>query len=129
MAAAAEGIVISDANQPGNPLIYVNDGFARLTGYSRGEALGRNCHFLQGQDTDPAALEQIRVSLRERRDCLVELLNYRKDGTPFWNRLSITPLQDVQGRLTHFVGVQSDITARKLGGAVSSGQRRDSRLQ
>jgi PAS domain S-box-containing protein len=114
MGAAAEGIVISDPSQPDNPLIYVNDGFERLTGYRRDEVLGRNCRFLQGEGTDPAVLEQIRESIRERRDCLVELLNYRKDGTPFWNRLSIAPLQDAQGRLTHFVGVQSDITARKL---------------
>jgi phosphoserine phosphatase RsbU/P len=114
MGAAAEGIVISDPTQPGNPLIYVNDGFERLTGYRRDEVLGRNCRFLQGQGTDPVVLEQIRESILERRDCLVELLNYRKDGTPFWNRLSIAPLQDTQGKLTHFVGVQSDITARKL---------------
>jgi PAS domain S-box-containing protein len=114
MGAATEGIVISDPNQPDNPLIYVNDGFERLTGYSRREVLGRNCRFLQGTGTDPAALEQIRACIRERRDCLVELLNYRKDGTPFWNRLSIAPLRDANGRLTHFVGVQSDITARKL---------------
>jgi sigma-B regulation protein RsbU (phosphoserine phosphatase) len=114
MAAAAEGIVISDPHQPDNPLIYVNDGFERLTGYSRKEVLGRNCRFLQGPGSDPTALAQIRECIRERRDCLVELLNYRKDGTPFWNRLSITPLWDAQGRLTHFVGVQSDITARKL---------------
>ncbi len=114
MGAAAEGIVISDPNQPDDPLIYVNDGFERLTGYSRREVLGRNCRFLQGPGSDPAVLEQIRECVRERRDCLVELLNYRKDGTPFWNRLSITPLWDAQGRLTHFVGVQSDITIRKL---------------
>ena len=114
MGVAAEGIVISDPNQPDNPLVYVNDGFERLTGYSRQEVLGRNCRFLQGHATDPAALEQIRECIRERRDCLVELLNYRKDGTPFWNRLSIAPLRDDSGRLTHFVGVQSDITGRKL---------------
>ena len=114
LGAAAEGIVISDPNQPDNPLIYVNDGFERLTGYSRQEVLGRNCRFLQGAGTDPAALSHIRECIRERRDCLVELLNYRKDGTPFWNRLSIAPLRDGEGRLTHFVGVQSDVTARKL---------------
>jgi len=114
MGAAAEGIVISDPNQPDNPLIYVNDGFERLTGYSRSEVLGRNCRFLQGPGTDTTALELIRECIRERRECHVELLNYRKDGTPFWNRLSIAPLRDAKGRLTHFVGVQSDITARKL---------------
>ncbi len=114
MGAAAEGIVISDPSQPDNPLIYVNDGFERLTGYSRQDVLGRNCRFLQGSGTDPATLEQIRECLRDRRDCLVELLNYRKDGTPFWNRLSIAPLRDDKGSLTHFVGIQSDITARRL---------------
>ena len=114
MGVAAEGIVISDPGQPDNPLIYVNDGFERLTGYSRQEVLGRNCRFLQGAGTDPAALSHIRECIRERRDCLVELLNYRKDGLPFWNRLSIVPLRNAEGRLTHFVGVQSDITARKL---------------
>ena len=114
MGAAAEGIVISDPNQADNPVIYVNDGFERLTGYSRQEVLGRNCRFLQGEGTDPTALQQIRDCIRERRDCLVELLNYRKDGSSFWNRLSIAPLCDDKGRLTHFVGVQSDITARKL---------------
>jgi len=114
MGAATEGIVISDPNQSDNPLIYVNEGFERLTGYSRREVLGRNCRFLQGTGTDLTALVQIRECIRERRDCLVELLNYRKDGTPFWNRLSIAPLRDANGRLTHFVGVQSDITARKL---------------
>jgi PAS domain S-box-containing protein len=114
MAVAREGIVISDPNRPDNPLVYVNDGFARLTGYSGQDVLGRNCRFLQGPGTDPTALGQIRAAIRERRDCLVELLNYRKDGTPFWNRLSITPLRDAHGRLTHFVGVQSDVTDRKL---------------
>ena len=114
MGVAAEGIVISDPNLPDNPLIYVNDGFERLTGYSRREVLGRNCRFLQGHGTDPTVLEHIRECIRERRECLVELLNYRRDNTPFWNRLSIAPLRDAKGRLTHFVGVQSDITARKL---------------
>jgi PAS domain S-box-containing protein len=114
MGAAAEGIVISDPNQPDNPLIYINEGFERLTGYSPSEVLGRNCRFLQGPGTDPTALDLIRECIRECRECHVELLNYRHDGTSFWNRLSIAPLRDARGRLTHFVGVQSDITARKL---------------
>jgi sigma-B regulation protein RsbU (phosphoserine phosphatase) len=111
--AAAEGIVIADARKPNMPLIYVNSGFERLTGYPAESALGRNCRFLQGPGTDPAAAAEIRRAIAERRACLVEILNYRRDGTPFWNRLSITPVYDAAGQLTHFIGVQSDITARR----------------
>lgn len=113
LAAAAEGITIADARLPGRPLIYVNEGFVRLTGYSATEALGRNCKFLQGEDTAPATIKEIRDSLTEARDCTVEILNHRKDGTPFWNRLSITPVRDQAGVVTHFIGVQSDVTARR----------------
>jgi len=81
--------------------VYVNDAFTRLTGYSREDCLGRNCRFLQGPGTDAAALDRLRASLAAQRDCQVELLNYRKDGTPFWNLLSIThvwqPEQDGGG--------------------------------
>jgi phosphoserine phosphatase RsbU/P len=111
---AAEGVSIADARQPGEPLIYANQGFERITGYSIGEVLGRNCRFLQGPDTDPAAAAEIRAALAEARPCLVEILNYRKDGTPFWNRLSITPVRDAAGAVAHFIGVQSDITVRRL---------------
>jgi sigma-B regulation protein RsbU (phosphoserine phosphatase) len=110
---AAEGFTIADARQPGEPLIYANQGFERLTGYSVAEVMGRNCKFLQGPDTDPAAAAEIRGALAEARPCLVEILNYRKDGTTFWNRLSITPVRDAAGAVTHFIGVQSDITARR----------------
>jgi hypothetical protein len=68
---------------------------------------------LQGPDTDPSAAAEIRNAVVEQRECLVEILNYRKDGTPFWNRLSITPVHDRSGQVTHFIGVQSDITARR----------------
>lgn len=111
--AAAEGIVIADARKPDMPVIYVNSGFERLTGYPAESALGRNCRFLQGPGTDPAAAAEIRRAIAEKRACLVEILNYRRDGTPFWNRLSITPVYDAAGQLTHFIGVQSDITARR----------------
>jgi sigma-B regulation protein RsbU (phosphoserine phosphatase) len=114
LAVAAEGITIADARLPGRPLIFVNEGFERLTGYTAAEALGRNCKFLQGQDSDPGTVEKIRSALREERDCTVELLNYRKDGTTFWNRLSITPIRDEDGELTHFIGIQSDVTERRL---------------
>ena len=112
--AAGEGIVIADARRPDIPLIYVNAAFEKVTGYSRADALGRNCRFLQGALTDPAALGEIRRALAERRGVVVELLNYRADGTPFWNRLSITPVFDSAGEVTHFIGVQSDVTERRL---------------
>ncbi|MBN2430107.1 MAG: SpoIIE family protein phosphatase [Acidobacteria bacterium] len=110
---AAEGIVISDARLPDNPLIYVNSGFVRLTGYSADEVLGRNCRFLQGPRTDPATTDAIRQAIHAERSCRVEILNHRKDGTIFWNDLSITPVRDSGGPVTHFIGIQSDITQRK----------------
>lgn len=113
LAASAEGITIADASLPDSPLIYANAGFERLTGYAVGDVLGRNCRFLQGPGTDPASLNELRTAIREKREVTVQLLNYRKDGTPFWNRLSITPVRDASGAVTHFIGVQSDVTAEK----------------
>ncbi len=110
LSATAEGIAIADARLPDNPLIYVNSGFERLTGYSAQEVLGRNCRFLQGAGTDPEALEKLRAALRARREVTVLLFNYRKDGTGFWNRLAVTPVCDAAGEVTHFIGVQSDVT-------------------
>jgi PAS domain S-box-containing protein len=110
---AAEGITIADARLPDMPLIYINEGFERLTGYSAEATLGHNCRFLQGPDTDPEAVEEIRTAIREQRPCLVEILNYRRDGTTFWNRLSITPVRDSAGTVTHFIGIQSDVTKRR----------------
>ena len=92
--------------------MYVNEGFTRLTGYTRDEALGRNCRFLQGKDTSPETVATIGTAMREQRPCFVEIQNYRKDGIPFWNALSIAPIFE-DNRLTHFVGVQTDITAFK----------------
>ena len=109
----AEGITISDYLQPDNPIVYANEGFERLTGYAREEVLGKNCRFLQGEKTDPATIEKIRQSIREEKPCTVEILNYCKDGETFWNRLSITPIRDKSGRVTNFLGIQSDITRRK----------------
>ncbi len=110
---AAEGITIADARLPDRPLIYVNEGFQRMTGYPVDEVLGRNCRFLQGTSTDPAATAEIRAALAENRACVVEILNHRKDGSPFWNRLSITPVRSAAGEVTHFIGIQSDVTARR----------------
>jgi sigma-B regulation protein RsbU (phosphoserine phosphatase) len=114
LAVAAEGVTIADARLPDRPLIYANEGFERMTGYSAADVMGRNCRFLQGPDTDPGAMAEIRSALAECRECVVEILNYRKDGTTFWNRLSITPVKDGAGEVTHFIGVQSDVTARRV---------------
>lgn len=111
LGATSEGITIADARRPDQPIIFANRGFERLTGYSPEAILGRNCRFMQGPDTDAAAVREIRTAVQDGRACTVELLNYRKDGLPFWNRLSITPIHDADGEVTHFIGVQSDITS------------------
>ena len=110
--ASTNSIVISDPNQPDDPLVYVNPAFERTTGYAAEEVLGRNCRFLQDEDRDQPALGELRTAVREGRHCTVVLRNYRKDGTLFWNELSIYPVRDDEGRMTSFVGVQNDITER-----------------
>ena len=107
---APVGITIADVTQPDDPLVYVNDGYQRITGYAASEALGRNCRFLQGEATDEASTETIRNALAAGESTTVTLRNYRKDGTPFWNRLSLAPITDDAGELTHYVGFQEDIT-------------------
>jgi|SRR5579883_670101 len=111
--AVAQGIVITDPNQDDNPIVYASPGFERLTGYTAHEAVGRNCRMLQGKDTDPERVIWLRNAIRNASAYTVELLNYRKDGTSFWNELSISPVRDTEGRLTHFVGVQTDVTERR----------------
>src|SRR5690606_5812032 len=81
--AVSQGVVIADATDADSAIVYVSPSFERLTGYSAAETVGRNCRFLQGPDTDPAPLAEIRAALAEPRPCAVELVNYRKDGTPF----------------------------------------------
>jgi two-component system cell cycle sensor histidine kinase/response regulator CckA len=110
--AVSGGIVITDPNLHDNPIIYVSSGFERLTGFSAEEVVGLNCRFLQGEETDPAAVQEIRESIRRGQPCTVELQNYRKDGTSFWNKLSVSPVFGENGKLTHFVGVQMDVTAQ-----------------
>ncbi len=104
------GIVISDATDPAQPIIYVNHGFEQMTGYSAAEVVGQNCRFLQGEQTDPDAVRQIREALQGQQDCSVTLLNYRRDGSSFWNELRLAMVEDEQGCVTHFVGVQHDVT-------------------
>lgn len=108
------GISISDPSRPDNPIIYVNDGFVRVTGYPRETILGQNCRFLQGADTREEPVAEIRAAIDDRRPVTVELRNYRKDGSMFWNRVSIVPISSETGELSHFVGFQQDITDAKL---------------
>lgn len=111
--AVEEGILITDARQADHPIIYANPGFERMTGYPARGVIGSNCRFLQGEDTDPQRLAEIRAAIAAGHAITADLLNYRSDGTPFWNRLSIGPIRDASGTLTHFVGVQQDISERK----------------
>ena len=113
VAASSNGIVITDPNVSDDPIVYVNPAFERISGYSAEEVGGRNCRFLQGEDRDQPALDELRGALREERECRVVLKNYRKDGTPFWNELYVSPVQDEEGKLTNFVGIQNDITQRR----------------
>ena len=110
---SVNGILIADAARPDHPLVYVNAAFAKATGYSAAEVLGRNCRFLQGTDTDQPGLEEIRIALREGRETEVVLRNYRKDGNLFWNQLKISPVRNEAGEVTQFVGIQNDITGLK----------------
>ena len=113
VAASSNGIVITDPKLWDNPIVYVNPAFERISGYATDEVIGRNCRILQADDRDQPALEELRVALREERECRVVLRNYRKDGTPFWNELYVSPIHDEESRLTNFVGVQNDITERR----------------
>jgi len=109
---APVGITITDPDRSDNPMVYVNDRFVEMTGYGREEAVGVNCRFLQGDDTDEASIERLRRAIDAGEPESVEMLNYRKDGTEFWNRVSIAPIRD-DGQVTEWVGFQEDITAFK----------------
>jgi PAS domain S-box-containing protein len=109
---APVGITIADANAPDMPLVYVNESFVRLTGYEREFAIGRNCRFLQGEDSDPEAIQAMREAIQAEEPVSVELVNYTVDGERFWNRVDIAPVRDETGAMTHFVGFQTDVTDR-----------------
>jgi diguanylate cyclase (GGDEF)-like protein/PAS domain S-box-containing protein len=108
----SNGITISDATKADHPLTYVNPAFERMTGYLAHEVSGRNCRFLQGNDHEQEGVARIRQAIREEREERALLKNYRKDGAPFWNELYMSPIRDADGRLTHFVGIQNDVTTQ-----------------
>ena len=107
---ADDGIVISDATRADAPIVYVSPSFERLVGYCAEEILGTNCRMVQGPGTDPDTVKQIAIALQQGKVFQGEILNYRKDGTPFWNFLRIAPICDASGKVTHHVGTQSDVT-------------------
>jgi len=112
--ASVNPVVIVSAIDPNMPLVYVNRAFEQVTGYSRAEVIGGNCRFLQGEDREQPELDKIRRAIAEQRDGHAVLRNYRKDGSLFWNKLYVTPVRDpLSNRVTHFVGVQYDITEIK----------------
>ncbi len=111
--AAGNGIVISDALQNDHPIIYFNPAFQELTGYSSEEILGKNCRFLQSEDKDQNSINKIREAVKKGMSCQVTLRNYKKDGTLFWNELYINPIKNREGLITHYIGIQNDITKRK----------------
>ncbi len=108
-----EGVLICDAKKPDNPTIYTNAAFENLTGYAFEEIEGRNCRILQGAETNRRTVDKIREALKKSKPFHGEILNYRKNGTSFWNALSISPVFNNSGNLTHFVGVQQDVSERK----------------
>jgi len=111
---APVGITITDPDQEDNPMVYVNDRFESLTGYERSESLGRNCRFLQGEDTDPETRQFLRDRIDAERPAAVDIVNYRKSGERMWEQLNIAPVRDDDGRVTNFVGFQTEITDRKI---------------
>ncbi|WP_336337959.1 PAS domain S-box protein [Haloarcula brevis] len=110
---APVGVTITDPSQADNPMIYANNHYCDLTGYSLPEVLGENCRMLQGPDTDPDAVAAMRDAIDAEERVTVELRNYRQDGTEFWNKVRIAPVRDDDGSVVNYVGFQQDITARK----------------
>jgi len=108
------GITIADATQSDNPIVYANDGFTRLTGYDADRVVGSNCRFLQGEATDEETVAAIRAAVDAEEPIQTEILNYRANGTPFWNRVTIAPVTAPDGeRVESYVGVQEDVTVAK----------------
>lgn len=106
-------MLITDPQQPDNPIIFCNEAFAKLTGYSRDELIGRNCRLLQGPETDRNAVAQLREAIADERDISIDILNYRKDGSSFWNALFVSPVRDANGDVIYFFASQLDFTTIK----------------
>ena len=106
-------MVISNPNLPDNPITFVNQSFLAMTGYTRAEIIGRNCRFLQGPDTDMDQIALMSEAIQKRKAVDLEILNYRKDGSTFWNALHVSPVFDRQGKLQYYFGSQIDVTQER----------------
>nr|AML76627.1 putative LOV domain-containing protein [Ochna serrulata] len=103
-----QSFVLTDPHLPDMPIVYASDAFLKLTGYARHEVLGRSCRFLSGVDTDSSVLHRVRQSIKAEQACTVRILNYRKDKSPFWNLLHVSPVRNATGKVAYYVGVQID---------------------
>jgi len=120
LSSSQQNFAISDPSLPDNPIVYCSQGFLNLTGYTLDQVLGRNCRFLQGPGTDQNAVDVIRKGIREGVDTSVCLLNYKADGTPFWNQFFVASLRDAENNVVNYVGVQCEVSK-----AVVESQKKD----
>jgi PAS domain S-box-containing protein len=114
MTASRDGMVIVDMRLPDKPLSYVNKAFEEMSGYSLADAIGQNSRFLYGRDRNQPEFEQLRQAISKAQECTVIIRNYRRDGTMFWNKLSVSPVFNKKRKLTHYIGIQTDISDRVL---------------
>ena len=111
---------VCDATAPDCPIVYASDSFLEMTGYPSEEIIHHNCRFLQGKDTDPESVKKLRDAVKAGERVSVRLLNYRKDGTPFWNYLTIAPVKLADGTVVKYIGVQVDVTDKTEGNVAPS---------
>ena len=117
-------MVVADARAGANHIVLANQAFLNLTGYSAQEVIGRDCRFLQGEGTSRSAIAEVRRAIANEQEATVELVNYRKDGTSFWNQLYLSPIHGDDGRLLYFFGSQLDVTERHRAEDLEAAQRR-----
>jgi PAS domain S-box-containing protein len=114
--------IATNARFPGNPIVYASPGFLELTGYSIDRVLGRNCRFLQGPETDPTAVAKMREAIDQGQDNSACIINYRRDGSTFWNKMFISAVRDAQGDITHYIGWQCPVSSPTAQVNVTSNQ-------